>query len=102
MKKALSVFILLFVILLTGCSDQTETGTSVNENQVQKVNNTEPADPVSRDLFAMDTFMTLTVYGDRAEDALDAAEAEIRRLDDLLEKVLFRMIPPIFMNALWK
>ena len=32
----------------------------------------------------MDTYMTLTCYGENAEQALDAAEAEIRRLDALL------------------
>ena len=33
---------------------------------------------------AMDTFMTLTAYGSQRARALDAAEAEIRRLDALL------------------
>ena len=32
----------------------------------------------------MDTYMTVTCYGDRCEEAADAAEAEIKRLDDLL------------------
>ena len=32
----------------------------------------------------MDTYMTLSCYGENAERALDAAEAEIRRLDALL------------------
>ena len=40
--------------------------------------------PAVRELFAMDTYMTLTCYGENAEEALDAAEAEIRRLDALL------------------
>ena len=40
--------------------------------------------PAVRELFAMDTYMTLTCYGENAERALDAAEAEIRRLDALL------------------
>ncbi len=37
----------------------------------------------TRDLFAMDTVMRLNAYGPRAEKALDAAEAELRRLDVL-------------------
>ena len=37
----------------------------------------------SRTLEAMDTFMTLTACGAHREDALDAAEAEIRRLEAL-------------------
>lgn len=36
-----------------------------------------------RDFFAMDTFMTLTVCGPDAEEACDAAVAEISRLDQL-------------------
>lgn len=36
------------------------------------------------DLFAMDTYMSLTAIGERADDALRAASAEIRRLDALL------------------
>ncbi len=42
------------------------------------------AAPATRELFAMDTYMTLTCYGENAEQALDAAVEEIRRLDALL------------------
>ena len=35
-------------------------------------------------LFAMDTYMTITVYGEDAEEAAEAASAEITRLDALL------------------
>lgn len=38
----------------------------------------------TRQFFAMDTVMELTAYGPKAETALDAAEAEIYRLDGLL------------------
>ena len=38
----------------------------------------------SRDIFAMDTIMSLTAYGPRGEAAVDAAVAEIFRLDALL------------------
>ncbi len=41
-------------------------------------------EPVSRDIFAMDTYMTVTCCGKNADKALDAAEAEIMRLDELL------------------
>ena len=36
-----------------------------------------------RSVFAMDTYMTLTAYGSAREDALDAAIAEIQRLEAL-------------------
>ena len=38
----------------------------------------------SRDIFAMDTIMSLTAYGPHGEAAVDAAAAEIIRLDALL------------------
>lgn len=38
----------------------------------------------SRDIFAMDTYMTVTAYGPNAKTALDDAETEILRLDALL------------------
>ena len=44
----------------------------------------EELESETRNLFAMDTYMTLTAYGEYAKDALDAAEEEIRRLDELL------------------
>ncbi len=42
------------------------------------------AEPVSRDFFAMDTYMTVTAYGDKAAEATEAAEAEVNRLDAML------------------
>ena len=41
-------------------------------------------EPVSRDLFAMDTYMTVTAYGRHAEKAVDEAVRELNRLDALL------------------
>ncbi len=37
----------------------------------------------SQDIFAMDTYMTVTAYGDKCTDAVQAAVDEINRLDDL-------------------
>lgn len=64
MKKGLLAALCLGAALLSGCG----------------------ADPpsVTADVFAMDTYMTLTTYGARCEEALDAAVAEIERLDALL------------------
>lgn len=39
---------------------------------------------LDRDIFAMDTYMNLRVYGNNAEQALDLAEARIIRLEDTL------------------
>ena len=38
----------------------------------------------SRDIFAMDTYMTVTAYGEHASEAVDKAETEIKRLDGML------------------
>ena len=59
--------LLLALILLTGC------GT------VKKSTNT---------VYAMDTVMSLTAYGDQAETALMDATSEIHRLDSLLSAAL--------------
>lgn len=56
--------------LLAGCGE--ETGGA------------ETQEPVSRDFFAMDTYMTVTAYGDQAEQATEAAEEEVYRLDAML------------------
>ena len=40
---------------------------------------------VSMNVFAMDTYMTLLAYGDKAEEAVRAAADEIHRLDDMLD-----------------
>ena len=68
MMKKFRVMILLCTLLLAGCGQQ-----SVSAD----------AEPQSIDLFAMDTTMTLTAYGDHAEDALAGAKSEIKRLDAL-------------------
>lgn len=44
------------------------------------------AEPHTRTVFAMDTIMNLTVYGNRADEALDAAVREIYRLDARLAR----------------
>jgi thiamine biosynthesis lipoprotein len=36
------------------------------------------------EIFAMDTYMTVTCYGEQCQEALDASLEEIQRLDDLL------------------
>lgn len=64
----LLVLTLLLSMLLFGCGGQ----------EAEKI----PS--VGRDFFAMDTFMTVTCYGEQCEEAAAAAEAEIHRLEELL------------------
>ena len=65
MKRLL--FVLLPALFLVGCGKPPEA-------------------PARRTVFAMDTVMNLAAYGGDAEAALDAAEAELRRLDALLAR----------------
>ncbi|MGN1141844.1 MAG: FAD:protein FMN transferase [Oliverpabstia sp.] len=44
----------------------------------------ESEDPVTNEIFAMDTYMVVTAYGDTAQEAVDEAVVEIRRLDEKL------------------
>lgn len=69
MKRSLIGCILAAALLLSGCG---ASGTASAEAEAQ-----------SRELYAMDTVMTLTAYGPQADTALNAAEAEIERLDTL-------------------
>ena len=63
MKRIASLLLISFVLLsFCSCSDE----------------------PVKNQLFAMDTIMSFTVYGDNAETSLKNAEKEIRRLEKIL------------------
>lgn len=42
-------------------------------------------EPVQKQVFAMDTIMTLTAYGDNADAGLDAAEGVIKAMDTMLD-----------------
>lgn len=66
----------------TEISDETDRESA--KETADAVVQTDDTDPAVRDVFAMDTYMTLTAYGDGKEEAVDAAEAEITRLDTML------------------
>lgn len=73
-------------MLLTGCgtaSDTKHTG-STSETQTTNSITASSAEPVSQEIFAMDTYMTVTAYGDNAQKGVTDAVAEIQRLDNLL------------------
>lgn len=62
----------------------TSTTEATNTPQSQdSTANSDPAESSTRELFAMDTVMSLTAYGPQAQEALTAAETEINRLDAL-------------------
>lgn len=59
---------------LTGCGSKTE----------HNIVNSQKETKAETNVFAMDTFMTITAYGPNGEAAVNAAQADIQRLDQLL------------------
>ncbi len=75
-------------MLLTGCRSTSDTNTnntgSASEIQTTSSTTSSSTEPVSQEIFAMDTYMTVTAYGDNAQKGVTDAIAEIERLDNLL------------------
>ncbi|MCD7777811.1 MAG: FAD:protein FMN transferase [Clostridiales bacterium] len=70
MKHKLTTAFLITALLFSGCSSGEKT-TAEEQHEATET------------IFAMDTTMTITAYGENAEDAVDAAAAEIAKLDRL-------------------
>lgn len=80
MNKILLAGTVILSAIITGCG-----GNPSAESAVPEAGQTvAEAELLSRDIFAMDTYMTISAYGDEAQAALDEAEAELVRLDKLL------------------
>lgn len=67
LRKRTIIGFVLGCLLFTGCQNG-----SISDKQI------------SKNIFAMDTYMTITAYGDNAQGAVNDAIAEIKRLDKLL------------------
>ena len=82
------VLVGLACLIMTSCNskanDTTEDTSAKAKNTTSEKQTSNDTEPQSRDIFAMDTYMTLTAYGANAENALNQAESEIERLDTLL------------------
>ena len=109
-KKIVAAFCLAMVMTVGGCSgtgtaaqpessgsqtqpasvaEPSSSSDASEENSTQEsASSTASSDTAdassSRDIFAMDTYMTVTAYGPNAEMAVDQAQQEIERLDALL------------------
>ena len=113
MKKIL-IFTMLLALVLTGCGDTSDSGNGSNaeslqgsgqlgtaesaagqenaqteknssaENSSMGSGTAEEIPQAEKQIFAMDTYMVLTGYGEKAQEAVDAAAEEIERLDDML------------------
>lgn len=88
MKKRIVIAILCASLSagMIGCN-KTEPSpgktTKSNENKTTKTEESSEKKQ-SKDIFAMDTYMTVTAYGEHAQEAVDKAADEINRLDGLL------------------
>lgn len=72
-------------LMFTGCqADSVKTQQEQSSEEGGEYTGKSSEEPVSREIFAMDTYMTVTAYGENAEKAVDEAQAEIERLDALL------------------
>ena len=95
MKKIIrTIMISATIAILTACSGrnvsmETEVSSEVSSENVvtsselTSENASDDAEAV-RDVFAMDTYMTVKAYGFNGDAAVDAAVDEINRLDALL------------------
>jgi thiamine biosynthesis lipoprotein len=80
----------LVCLPLAGCNNK--NGASGTDSSVQsevsedagEQNSSDSSQEYTSDVFAMDTYMTLSAYGENAQEAVEAGIAEIQRLDDLL------------------
>lgn len=68
----------LTAIFLSGCGNIASEN-HVNANQT----NNKDIPMATQDVFAMDTYMTITGYGESCEEAVTTAVQEIQRLDEL-------------------
>ena len=66
------ITIIVIVGLLSGCGKE-KYNERVKEEKIK----------ATRDIFAMDTYMTLVAYGEKANEGLDEAVSEIQRLDEM-------------------
>ena len=63
--------------------EEQETGDTETESEASG-EDTDKETEASKDLFAMDTYMTLTAYGEHAQEAVDKAAERVEALDALL------------------
>lgn len=77
MKRILTAA-LLFICLFSGCTREAKTDKDIFSSNDTEISHTGNAS-VTREIFAMDTYMKLTAYGDNAQTAVDNAISEIKR-----------------------
>ena len=95
MKKIIRIIMISsFAFILTACSGKNSAVTETSFSEVNSENVSTSSKLTSetvsedmeavRDVFAMDTYMTVKAYGPQGDAAVEAAVEEINRLDALL------------------
>ena len=80
LKMVLACVCLSTSLMLSGCSNTKQT-TTAETKSVQTEEKSVSDEEASKDIFAMDTYMSLTAYGSNSEEAVSKAVQEINRLD---------------------
>ena len=85
MNRFFMLTAVLFPVIIAGCgAEETAAASEISTSETVQQEAVQAQELLSRDVFAMDTYMTISAYGEAAEAALDEAEAELIRLDTLL------------------
>lgn len=79
-KKIIGLLWVIGILTFSGCGKNEMKVSELEDMEINAAQQTE----VQREVFAMDTYMTVTAYGENAKAAADAAIEEIERLDELL------------------
>lgn len=79
MRRKLIHILTIATLILAGCANSQKANITATTEAVQ-----EEIPSSTKDVFAMDTYMTLTAYGDKAEEAVTKAEERINELDKML------------------
>lgn len=82
MRKQYFIVLLLLLSLCSGCMDTNSTSEFTDSSTEERFADSENA--VTKDVFAMDTYMSLTAFGEEAEYAVDSAISYIEEMDALL------------------
>ena len=75
-----AIFLIMSAFALTSCTNSKQQHDS-SYNSQHLSDNPSDNNQNTQEIFAMDTYMTLTAYGDNAKSAVDKAIDEIKRLD---------------------
>lgn len=68
----------------SGAEEEAAAESSMDDIEIKETPFKRDDGGVTMDVFAMDTYMNLLAYGDRAEEAVTAAAQEIHKIDDML------------------